>query len=149
MKEFLVQYQNLKNEQGRQEVVRNGCLPERMIVTGVEEVEIQVPKVRDRTGSGIKFNSLLLPLYLKRSCSVEEVLPWLYLKVVSTYDFSEALTSLQSVQAEELSASTISRLKAKRIEEHQHWQKQSLVVKRCVYVWADGICFNIRNEDDQ
>jgi transposase-like protein len=82
--EFLTQYQCLKDDQGRQAVVRNGYLPERTIMTGVGAVEIQVPKVRDRSGSGIKFNSSLLPPYLKRSQSVEEVLPWLYLKGVST-----------------------------------------------------------------
>jgi putative transposase len=86
--QFLAQHQSLKDDQGRQAVVRNGYLPERTIVTGVGEVAIQVPKVRDRTGSGIKFNSTLLPPYLKRSRSVEEVLPWLYLKGVSTGDFS-------------------------------------------------------------
>ena len=64
--------------------MRNGYLPARTITTGVGEVEVQVPKVRDRSGSGIKFNSTLLPPYLKRSRSVEEVLPWLYLKGVST-----------------------------------------------------------------
>ncbi len=149
LQEFLAQYQDLKDEQGRRAVVRNGYLPERTIVTGVGEVEIQVPKVRDRTSSGIKFNSSLLPPYLKRAQSVEEVLPWLYLKGVSTGDFSEALASLLGAQAQGLSASTISRLKAKWIEEHQQWQKRSLTGKHYVYVWADGIYFNIRNEDDR
>lgn len=65
--EFLSQYQELKAEQGRRAVVRNGYLPERTITTGVGEVEVQVAKVRDRTRSGIKFNSTLLPPYLKRS----------------------------------------------------------------------------------
>lgn len=147
--EFLTQYQSLKDNQGRQAVVRNGYLPERTIVTGVGEVEIQVPKVRDRSGSGIKFNSTLLPPYLKRARSVEEVLPWLYLKGVSTGDFSEALASLLGANAEGLSASTISRLKTKWIEEHQQWQKRSLSGKRYVYLWADGIYFNIRNEDER
>jgi putative transposase len=91
LQEFLGQYPDLKDRQGRRAVVRNGYLPERTIVTGVGEVEVQVPKVRDRSGSGIKFNSSLLPLYLKRAQSVEEVLPWLYWKGVSTGDFSAAL----------------------------------------------------------
>ncbi len=149
LSEFLGQYQSRKDSQGRQAIVRNGYLPERTIVTGVGEVEIQVPKVRDRSGGGIKFNSTLLPPYLKRARSVEEVLPWLYLKGVSTGDFSEALASLLGANAEGLSASTISRLKAKWIEEHQQWQKRSLAGKRYVYLWADGIYFNIRNEDDR
>lgn len=90
LSEFLADYQDLKDEQGRQAVVRNGYLPKRSITTGVGEVEVEVPKVRDRSGSGIKFNSSLLPPYLKRSRSVEEVLPWLYLKGVSTGEFAEA-----------------------------------------------------------
>lgn len=146
--EFLGQYRSLKDDPGRTAVVRNGYLPERTITTGVGEVEIQVPKVRDRTGQGIKFNSALLPPYLKRSLSVEEVLPWLYLKGVSTGDFAEALSALLGAQAAGLSASTISRLKAKWIEEHQDWQKRSLQSKRYVYVWADGVYFNLRNGED-
>ncbi len=93
--------------------MRNGYLPERRITTGVGEVEIQVPKVRDRSASGIKFTSQLLPPYLKRARSVEELLPWLYLKGVSTGDFSEALRALLGPEAQGLSAATISRLKAK------------------------------------
>ena len=77
LQEFLGQYQDHRDEQGRQVVVRNGYLPERTITTGVGEVAIQVPKVRDRSGSGVKFNSMLLPPYLKRASSVEELLPWL------------------------------------------------------------------------
>lgn len=145
---FLAQYQTLQDEQGRQAVVRNGYLPERTVVTGIGKVVIQVPKVRDRTGSGVKFNSLLLPPYLKRSVSVEEVLPWLYLKGISTGDFSEALASLLGAQTEGLSASTISRLKAKWTQEHQCWQQRSLSGKRYVYLWADGVYFNIRGEDN-
>jgi putative transposase len=146
---FLGHYQDLKDAQGRQAVVRNGYLPERTVVTGIGEVSVQVPKVRDRSHQGIKFNSTLLPPYLKRSKSVEEMLPWLYLKGVSTGDFSEALASLLGAQAEGLSASTISRLKAKWVSEHQQWQTRSLAHKRYVYCFADGIFFNIRNEDDR
>ncbi|NEP15431.1 MAG: IS256 family transposase [Leptolyngbya sp. SIO4C1] len=149
LNEFLAHYQGLSDEQGRRGVVRNGYLPERTITTGVGEVTVQVPKVRDRTGSGIKFNSKLLPPYLKRAKSVEEVLPWLYLKGISAGDFSEALASLLGPQAKGLSASTIGRLKAKWQQEHQQWQKRSLLDKRYVYVWADGIYFNIRDDERQ
>ena len=77
LSEFLGQYRGLKDDRGRQAVVRNGYLPERTITTGVGEVAIQVPKVRDRTSSGIKFTSQLLPPYLKRSRSVEGMVqPW-------------------------------------------------------------------------
>lgn len=147
--EFLSQYQGLRDESGRQAVVRNGYLPARTVTTGVGEVEVQVPKVRDRTGSGIKFNSLLLPPYLKRSRSVEEVLPWLYLKGISTGDFSEALSALLGPEAKGLSSATISRLKTKWQTEYQDWQGRSLRHKRYVYVWADGIYFNIRGGERQ
>ena len=149
LREFLGQYQDLRDAAGRQAVVRNGYLPKRTIMTGVGDVEVQVPKVRDRTGSGIKFNSLLLPPYLKRSCSVEEVLPWLYLKGISTGDFSEALSALLGPEAKGLSSATISRLKSKWQKEHQDWQRRSLRHKRYVYVWADGIYFNIRGGERQ
>ena len=149
LQEFLSQYEGLSDEQGRQTVVRNGYLPKRSVTTGVGEVEIQVPKVRDRSRSGIKFNSKLLPPYLKRSASVEEVLPWLYLKGISTGDFSEALGALLGDTAKGLSASTISRLKASWNEEHQQWQQRDLSHKRYVYIWADGIYFNIRSSNDR
>ena len=149
LNELLKEYQGLRDDTGRQAVVRNGYLPARTITTGVGEVEVQVPKVRDRTGSGIKFNSSLLPPYLKRSRSVEEVLPWLYLKGVSTGDFAEALSALLGPEAKGLSAATISRLKAKWQEEHSAWQTRSMRHKRYVYVWADGIYFNIRDDERQ
>lgn len=147
--DFLNQYEEVTNNAGHRGVVRNGYLPERTITTGVGEVSVQVPKVRDRTGSGIKFNSLLLPPYLKRSRSVEEVLPWLYLKGVSTGDFGEALAALLGPEAKGLSAATISRLKTRWREEYQDWQGRSLRRKRYVYVWADGIYFNIRDSERQ
>lgn len=149
LQDFLAQYRDRRDEQGRQVVVRNGYLPERTITTGVGEVAIQVPKVRDRSGSGVKFNSMLLPPYLKRASSVEELLPWLYLKGVSTGDFSEALSALLGTEAKGVSPATISRLKAKWNDEHQDWQQRSLRQQRYVYIWADGIYFNIRADERQ
>ena len=149
LEDFLAAYQDRRDEQGRQAVVRNGYLPERTITTGVGEVEIQVPKVRDRSGSGIKFTSALLPPYLKRARSVEELLPWLYLKGVSSGDFSEALSSLLGTEAKGLSPATIGRLKAKWSAEHQRWQQRSLRQQHYVYIWADGIYFNIRADERQ
>ena len=132
---------------GRQMVVRNGYLPERTIQTGIGDVEIKVPKVRDRSGSGIKFSSSLLPPYLKRSKSIEELIPWLYLKGISTGDYSEALCALLGNNAKGLSANTISRLKAQWLDEHKLWQHQDLSEKRYVYFWADGIYSNVRMDD--
>ena len=132
---------------GRKAVVRNGYLPERTVQTGIGNVEIKVPKVRDRSGSGIRFNSALLPPYLKRARSVEELLPWLYLKGVSTGDYQNALAALLGDQAKGLSANTISRLKQHWIDDHRRWCQRDLSQKRYVYWWADGVYSNVRMED--
>ena len=76
---------------GKKAIVRNGYLPQRQVQTGLGNVDVKIPKIRDRSGQGIKFNSKLIPPYLKRAIRVEEFLPFLYLKGVSTGDFSEAL----------------------------------------------------------
>lgn len=132
---------------GRQAVVRNGYLPERTVQTGIGNVEIKVPKVRDRSGSGVRFNSALLPPYLKRARSVEELLPWLYLKGVSTGDYQDALAALLGDQAKGLSANTISRLKQHWIDDHRRWCQRDLSQKRYVYWWADGVYSNVRMDD--
>lgn len=111
LESFLARHSTRKMEDRRKTVVRNGYLPERTIQTGIGDVAIKVPKIRDRSGSGIKFTSNLLPPYLKRAQSVEEMLPWLYLKGVSTGQYQEALGALLGNQAKGLSANTISRLK--------------------------------------
>ncbi len=137
----------LKLPDGRQAVVRNGFLPERTIQTGIGGVEIKVPKVRDRSGSGICFNSSLLPPYLKCSSSIEELLPWLYLRGLSTGDYQEALGALLGDKAKELSANTISRLKQHWGDEHRASSQRDLSQKRYVYFWADGIYSNVRMGD--
>lgn len=132
---------------GRQAVVRNGYLPERTVQTGIGDVEVKVPKVRDRSGAGVCFNSSLLPPYLKRARSVEELLPWLYLKGVSTGDYQEALAALLGDQAKGLSANTISRLKQHWVDEHREWCGRDLSHSRYVYWWADGVYSNVRMDD--
>jgi putative transposase len=145
--EMLSRYSDLKLVDGRQVVVRNGYLPERTIQTGIGDVIVKVPKVRDRSGSGIQFNSCLLPPYLRRTKSIEELLPWLYLKGLSSGDYSEALCSLLGEDAKGLSANTVCRLKSQWLEEHQQWQRQDLSQKRYVYWWADGIYSHVRMDD--
>jgi putative transposase len=147
LQELLNQYAELKNEQGHLQVVRNGYLPERSIQTGIGQVKVKVPKIRDKSGQGIKFNSALLPPYLRKTRSVEEVLPWLYLKGISTGDFHEALEALLGSDSKGLSASTISRLKSVWEQEQAAWSRRSLASKRYVYIWADGVYFNIRSDD--
>ena len=144
---FLDQYAAHRLEDGRQAVVRNGHLPERTVQTGIGEVSVRVPKVRDRSGEGVRFNSTLLPPYLKRARSVEELLPWLYLKGVSTGDFQEALAALLGEQAQGLSANTISRLKAQWQADHRRWSQRDLSDRRYVYFWADGVYSHVRMDD--
>ena len=144
---MLSEYTDLKLLDGRQAVVRNGYLPERTIQTGIGDVVINVPKIRDRSGSGICFNSHLLPPYLRRTKSIDELIPWLYLKGISTGDYSEALSALLGEEAKGLSANTVSRLKSQWLEEHRNWQREDLSQKRYVYWWADGIYSNIRMDD--
>ncbi|MCE0761177.1 IS256 family transposase [Marinobacter sp. G11] len=144
---LLEQHAEHRLPDGRKAVVRNGYLPERTVQTGIGDVEIKVPKVRDRSGSGVRFNSSLLPPYLKRARSVEELLPWLYLKGVSTGDYQDALAALLGDQAKGLSANTISRLKQHWIDEHRGWCQRDLSQKRYVYWWADGVYSNVRMDD--
>jgi transposase-like protein len=95
-----------------------------------------------------KFSSQVLPPYLRKTKSIEELIPWLYLKGISTGDFNEALAALVGPDAKGLSASVVTRLKAVWQEEYQAWSKRTLQDKHYVYVWADGVHFNIRLEDD-
>lgn len=144
--EVLAQFEALKDEEGRQRVVRNGYLPERTIQTGIGEVPVRAPRVRDREGD-MKFSSNILPPYLRRTRSLDELIPWLYLKGLSTSDFSGALTALLGPAAPGLSAATISRLKEVWRLEYEQWRKRNLREKEYVYIWADGIYFGVRLEE--
>lgn len=144
--EFIAQHRELRDERERQRVVRNGYQPERTIQTGIGDVAVKQPRVRDRQGT-IKFSSSILPRYLRRTKSLEELLPWLYLKGVSTNDFGTALTALLGQDAPGLSATTISRLKEVWKEEQQQWSKRDLTGKNFVYIWVDGVHFGVRLED--
>jgi len=145
--EFMARHRELKDEGERQRVVRNGYQPERTIQTGIGDVAVKAPRVRDRQGT-IKFSSSILPPYLRRTRSLEELLPWLYLKGLSTGDFSTtALTALLGQDAPGLSAATISRLKEVWKEEYAQWSQRNLAGKNFVYIWVDGVHFGVRLED--
>jgi len=148
---FLNQYKELKDENGKQRIVGNGYLPERKIQTGVGQVNVKVPRSRDRQPGGrpIRFSSNLVPPYLRRTRSIEELLPWLYLKGISSGDFSEALRALLGSEAPGLSPNTIGRLKSKWQTELDGWKQQDLSEKRYVYWWADGIYCKVRMEEKQ
>ena len=239
--ELLIQYAD-QTVNGKRAVVRNGYLPERSIQTGLGEVPVKVPKVRDRSGGGIKFNSKLVPPYLKRTkrvfdlvkdfgtsespkstrsstthwCpgrpghpafrhniasslrlhtglpydwtprsdaplgsplapsarrvsrvasrlpgttrlrfalhggqrkNVEEFIPWLYLKGISTGEMQPALEALLGEGATGLSAATVSRLKKCWEADYRQWRQRDLSRRRYVYVWADGVYSNVRMDD--
>ena len=150
---FISEHAHLLDEDGRQRLVRHGFLPEREMMTGIGSVPVQVPRVRDRgantDGSKIKFTSKIVPPYLRKAKSVEELLPWLYLKGISTGDFSEALAALLGPNAEGVSSSTITRLKSNWWEEYETWRKRDLSGKRYVYIWADGVYFTPRLDGDR
>jgi transposase-like protein len=143
---FLVRHQGLQDEQGRQRLVRNGYLPQRTIQTGLGDIEVKAPRVRDRAKQ-IRFSSAILPPYLRRTKTIEELLPWLYLKGISTGDFSEALTSLPGRDAPGLSPATISRFKESWKDEHGRWCQRSLASEHHVHLWVDGVHFGVRPED--
>ncbi len=150
---FLKQYKNISDGKGWQRVVRNGYLPEREIQTGIGQVQVKAPRIRDRQPDPyrgrIRFTSAILPPYLRRTKSIETLLPWLYLKGVSTGDFTDALAALLGKDAPGLSAATISRLKTVWQDEYNQWQQRDLSNKRYVYFWVDGIYCNVRMDDRQ
>ena len=143
--------EHLRDERGHRQVVRNGYLPERSITTGIGPVKVRQPRVLDRRASNEAepFSSKILPPYLRKTRSIEELLPWLYLKGISTGDFNEALQALVGPECPGLSASTITRLLEGWRAEYQEWSKRSLAEKHYVYWWVDGIHFNIRLEEDR
>lgn len=146
---LLDEYSNVTDLKGRRAVVRNGYLPERDSLTGVGNIPVRVPKVRDRSGSGIKFNSAIVPPYIRKAQRVEAALPWLYLRGISTGDMQEALSVLLGADAKGLSPAVVSRLKAAWAEEYAAWNRRDLSGERYVYVWADGIYSCLRGADDR
>ena len=149
---FLAGHADLTDGEGRRRVVRNGFLPEREVQTGIGPIKAQVPRVRDRDESAeerIRFSSRIVPPYLRRSKSFEEFLPWLYLKGISSGDFSDTLKALVGTDAPGLSATTISRLKQGWKGDFDAWSRRDLSKKRYVYWWVDGVYVHARMEEKQ
>jgi putative transposase len=146
--EWIEVHTHVRDERGRRRVIRNGHKPTRSILTGLGPVEVCQPRVRDGrpAGEGERFTSKILPPYLRKTKSVEELIPWLYLKGISTGGFNEALAAILGPDAPGLSATTVTRLTATWEAEYRTWNRRSLKDKRYVYVWADGIHFNVRLE---
>jgi transposase-like protein len=149
--EHLAKYEAIRDEHGHKQVVRNGHCKERKIVTGVGEVEIAQPRVRDKREKEDreKFTSKILPPYLRKAKTVDEFIPILYLRGVSAGDMEPTLRALLGENAKGLSAQTVSRLKMQWKNEYETWSKRSLANKKYVYVWADGVYFTPRGDESK
>lgn len=150
---YIDRHQGEVDDQGHRLVVRNGKAKTRKVTCGAGTLDVRVPRVNDRRidedGCRQRFTSSILPPYMRRSPKVAEVLPLLYLRGLSTNDFSEALPILLGEDAAGLSATNISRLTAAWEQEYRQFHNRSLAGRDYVYVWADGVHFNVRLEDDR
>ena len=148
--EHLEKHRNLTDEGGRRLVVRNGHQPERELVTGIGPLKVRQPRVDDRAlDQAQRFNSQILPRYLRRVPSVDNLIPILYLKGISTGDMSEALASILGPGAAGLSASNVVRLKTLWEQDYAAWCARDFELKRYVYFWVDGIHFNVRLDGER
>ncbi len=148
VEEYLEKLRPVRDEHGHAVAVRNGRARARRLTLAAGAVQIQAPRVQDRR-PGQRFTSRILPPYLRRSPRLEEALPVLYLRGLSTGDFGQALPILLGPQAAGLSPSTINRLMRSWQEEYRTWRKRSLAGTDYVYLWADGVYFRVRLEDDR
>jgi len=150
---YLERYVGERDDEGHALVVRNGKARPRQVTLGCGTIEIRAPRVNDRRrdarGERQRFTSRILPPYMRRSPKVSEVLPILYLRGLSTGDFRPALEGLLGEEAAGLSPTNIARLTAEWEKEYQEHRTAGLTEKDYVYVWVDGIHFNVRLEEDR
>ena len=149
VEEYLEKYSGVKDASGKQVVVRNGYHPERELVTGVGPIGVKAPRIDDRKLDPKRenpFTSSILPRYLRKMPSIDNLIPVLYLKGLSTNGFQDALASILGEGAKGLSAANIVRLKKGWEEDFRLWEHRDLSEKKYAYIWADGIHFNIRLE---
>ena len=149
--EYIERHQECRDEHGRRQVVRNGHKPPRSILTPAGALSVRQPRVNDRRigedGQRVRFVSSILPPYLRKARSIEQLVPWLYLKGVSTNDFAEAFGCL-GLSADGFSPASVVRMKESWQKEWEDWDRRDLSGKRYVYLWADGIYFNIRLDSE-
>jgi len=154
IEEFVVRHAGVTDDRGRRQVVRNGYLPEREVATGAGPLSVRQPRARDLRGETapderIRFTSSILPRYLRRSESLDELVPWLYLRGLSTNEFPDALRALLGPDAKGLSPSVVTRLAKSWEAEYEAWARRDLSDREYVYVWVDGIHFNVRLEEER
>jgi putative transposase len=148
VEEYIEQLRHLRDENGHALVVRNGKAKPRTVSLGAGPVELQAPRVNDRRPEH-RFTSKILPPYMRRSPRLDDALPVFYLRGLSSGDFQEAIPVLLGADAAGFSPSTITRLTRVWEEEHEGWCKRPLTGKEYVYVWADGVYFNVRLGEDK
>ena len=148
VEQYTKHLQLLRDAQGQRLVVRNGYHQERELVAGVGKVPVRQPRVHDRR-PGEHFSSAILPPYLRRTPSIDALIPALYLKGISTNDFPEALRAILGDGVVGLSPTNIVRLKQIWEQDFAAWGKRDLRGKRYVYIWADAIYLNVRLEKDR
>jgi transposase-like protein len=148
--EFIEKHRGMTDEEGRRLVVRNGYLPERELVTGIGPLKIHQARVDDRDlPHEERFTSQILPRYLRRVASVDNLIPILYLKGISSGDMSDALASILGPGAAGLSATNVVRLKALWEQDYETWSRRDFELKRYAYFWVDGIHFNVRLDGER
>jgi putative transposase len=141
-----------RDQAGHRLVVRNGHKPPRTILSGLGPIEVKQPRVNDRrvdeNGVRFRFTSRILPPYLRKTKSIEELVPWLYLKGISTSEMDDALVHL-GFDGRGLSATSVTRMTETWQHEYDDWSKRDLSGKHYVYLWADGLYFGCRLSDDR
>ncbi|MES2625415.1 MAG: transposase [Pseudomonadota bacterium] len=145
--DFLEQHTHVLTTDGVKAIVRNGYLPKRTLFTSIGHIEIQVPRVRDRSDLGIHFSSVLVPPYLKRVQDQQELLPWLYLKGFVSGDFQEVLAALLGISLDKISPTILARLQKQWLHEHDAWHQRSLQHTRYLYWRADSFHGSIADEE--
>src|SRR5215212_3986075 len=148
---FLAAMRDLRLPDGRARLVRHGHGPEREIQTGIGPVPVSRVRIRDRGATDaadrVRFCSMILPKWARRTRSLDALLPVLYLRGISTGDFQEALAALLGKDAPNLSPAVVARLTATWADEYARWQTRDLSARQYVYVWADGVYLQARMED--
>ncbi|HIG66672.1 MAG TPA: IS256 family transposase, partial [Porticoccaceae bacterium] len=147
--QFLQDKASERTPQGHQKIVRNGYQPEREVLSGVGKLKIQQPRLRYREEPSEKFTSSILPRYMRRSPSLDALIPALYLRGVSSGNFSGALEAILGRKVKGMSSNTVVRLKEKWAKEYGQWGRRDLSNKQYIYWWADGIHFNVRWEEQR
>ena len=153
VQEYIDAHKALTDRNGNRMIVKNGYLPERDILTGVGSLNLKQPRVRTR-GLNLQdtketFSSKILPRYLKRIPSIDNLIPLLYLKGISTNDFPTALSAILGDGVKGLSPANIVRLKKGWEDDYREWSGRDLSNKEYIYFWVDGIHFNVRLENER